>query len=192
MSHRCDLWCTWVWVVSSKTQHIRLYLRPKRWNTRSSHAVWPHEKRVLDPLHDFYETPMWAWMELQDAVPSLRRRKLWDPFYCKGATGAHWTSVRVPHFVCSRGDFFRQIKNQDFLNRYAHPIKWYLRVTVLFRWGYHLVAVDLVTQMRQYQVVTHCVTVRKPIKTLDVGHWGCTIICYKNGCHKACDITTND
>ena len=70
--------------------------------------------RFLDPINDHYETPLWAWTELFHAVPSLRRRILWDPFFCKGTTSAHWESLRVPRFVHSKGDFFHQIKTTNY------------------------------------------------------------------------------
>ena len=66
--------------------------------------------RFLDPHKDHYETPLWAWEELLSAIPSLRRQRLWDPFFCKGATAGHWKALRVPRFVHSKGDFFRQVR----------------------------------------------------------------------------------
>jgi len=129
--------------------------------------------RFLDPLHDHYETPMGAWKELLKAIPSLRRRKLWDPFYCKGATGAHWTSLRVPHFVCLKGDFFGQIREHDFdivvtnppfttkqvvldvLVSCGKPFIVLLRTSVLFsKWFRLLVPVfELVVSSRQVDFV---------------------------------------
>jgi len=112
--------CTWCGVhlknIASLRRHRRLSMQGAlaRCKITGSGSRRRPTGRFLDPLHDHYETPMGAWKELLEAIPSLRRRKLWDPFYCKGATGAHWTSLRVPHFVCSKGDFFRQIRKQDF------------------------------------------------------------------------------
>ena len=65
--------------------------------------------RFLDPTKDHYETPLWAWAELFDALPLLRRKLQWDPFYCKGSTQLHWKLLGVPRFVHSKGDFFRQV-----------------------------------------------------------------------------------
>jgi hypothetical protein len=59
---------------------------------------------------DNYETPLWAWEELFAAMPALRRKLLWDPFYCKGGTSGHWDRLRISRFVHGRGDFFRQVK----------------------------------------------------------------------------------
>lgn len=70
--------------------------------------------RFLDPEKDHYETPRWAWEELLHAVRFLRRRRLWDPFFCSGATKIHWTHLRVPRFVCSKGDFFHQINRMEY------------------------------------------------------------------------------
>ena len=70
--------------------------------------------RFLDPAKDKYETPLWAWAELLVAMPELLNKVLWDPFFCKGATSAHWKQLRVTKFVHTRGDFFRQIKKQKY------------------------------------------------------------------------------
>jgi hypothetical protein len=70
--------------------------------------------RHLKAVNDNYETPAWAWQELFVAMPTLRKKFVWDPFYCNGATKTHWKNIGVTRFVHSRGDFFRQVKKLAF------------------------------------------------------------------------------
>ena len=52
--------------------------------------------RRADANNDNYSTPEWAWRELFQAVPLLKKRRLWDPFYNDGLTtnsGSSWVSV---------------------------------------------------------------------------------------------------
>jgi hypothetical protein len=70
--------------------------------------------RFLDPRNDHFETPLWAWKELFVALPLLKRKCLWDPFFCKGATSAYWKELGVPDYVHSKGDFFTQLAKTSF------------------------------------------------------------------------------
>ena len=112
--------CTWCGVhlkdAISLKRHRRLSMQGRllRCKINASSTRKRPTGRFLNPAKDHYETPLWAWTELLHAVPTLRRKKLWDPFYCKGSTGLHWSSLQVPRFVHSKGDFFRQIKKLSY------------------------------------------------------------------------------
>ena len=119
MVQASPLSCTWCGVSlkneDSLKRHRRLSRRGslQRCKITGSGSRKRPTGRFLDPHKDHYETPVWAWKELLLAVPSLRRQLLWDPFFCKGATSLHWSSLKVPRFVCSRGDFFRQMQSES-------------------------------------------------------------------------------
>ena len=45
-------------------------------------------------------------------MPALLNKRLWDPFYCKGATSAHWAGLNVRRYTHKTGDFFKEIQGK--------------------------------------------------------------------------------
>ena len=107
--------CSWCGARIKNLASLKRHQRLSKQGSLLRCKMFPgvHRKRptgrFLDPAKDHYETPLWAWAELFTAMPQLRSKRLWDPFFCKGSTAAHWKHLRVPHFVHSKGDFFRQL-----------------------------------------------------------------------------------
>ena len=125
--------------------------------------------RHADANNDNYSTPEWAWRELFQAVPLLKKRRLWDPFYNDGLTAKCWKQLGIRDFVHSRGDFFKRatiprhdvvVTNPPFskkqlvvlsLLRRGKPFILLLRTSVLFtKWFRRLLpTVKLVFPSRQ-------------------------------------------
>ena len=125
--------------------------------------------RHADASNDNYSTPKWAWRELFQAVPLLKKRRLWDPFYNDGLTATCWKQLGVREFVHGRGDFFKRattpqhdvvVTNPPFskkqlvvlsLLRRGKPFILLLRTSVLFtQWFRRLLpTVKLVFPSRQ-------------------------------------------
>jgi hypothetical protein len=77
---------------------------PTSWNVR------PPTGRFADAAADDYITPLWVWAELFAAIPGLRAKKLWDPFYCSGETITAWKSLGVRSFYHGKVDFFKCVR----------------------------------------------------------------------------------
>jgi tRNA1(Val) A37 N6-methylase TrmN6 len=107
-------------------------------------------------------------------MPVLRKKRLWDPFYCKGATSANWRSLKVRNYTHQTGDFFKEIRNNtkydiivtnppfskkqvilDSLVNSKKPFIVLLRTSVLFtKWFRQLVPIfSLVLPSRQVDFI---------------------------------------
>ena len=83
-------------------------ISPSSWNVRGPVG------RFADAAGDNYVTPKWAWAELFAAMPGLRSKKLWDPFFCAGETTVSWKSLGVRRFYHGKVDFFKSVRKVSY------------------------------------------------------------------------------
>lgn len=100
------------------TRNLRQHLqKAKAGGIRKCSGVAPTSWVVKAPTGRFavessdnYVTPLWAWAELFSAIPGLRSKKLWDPFYCCGETTTSWSTLGITKFYHGKVDFFKNVR----------------------------------------------------------------------------------
>jgi hypothetical protein len=91
---------------TSLARHVRAASNGERTNCHGLNKKRAASNNLGNCAADEHPTPEWLWQELVDAYPDLRTMKIWDPFYCDGASKKLMHKAGMMNVRHSKHDFF--------------------------------------------------------------------------------------